>query len=62
MIRFIYFIIWLALWVGIGDALINMTLELAAAAKYAHQEKQLSYKKVTDALIEAKPKKSQKQY
>lgn len=46
----------LALTIGIGSALIKQTLEMAKAAVYAHQHKQMSYSKFTKALTKPGPK------
>ena len=57
MIRFIYWILSLCLFVGVGDALVRLTLDLARAAVHAHQHDQMSYAKFTKAMVSAKPRK-----
>jgi hypothetical protein len=42
--------------VGIGDAMVRLTLEMCRAAIHAHQHNQMSYSKFTRALIGPQPK------
>ncbi len=56
MIRFVCFILSFCLAIGIGDALIRLTLKMCRAAVHAHQHDQLSYAKFTHALLSAKPR------
>lgn len=60
MIRFVFAILWLCLAIGIGDALVRMTLEMCRVAVHAHQHDQLSYSKFTRLLtapVRSKPEK-----
>jgi hypothetical protein len=56
MIRFIFFILSFCLFIGVGDALVRLTLRMGRAAVHAHQYDQLSYSKFTHALLNAKPR------
>jgi hypothetical protein len=56
MIRFVCFILSFCLALGIGDALVRLTLEMCRAAVHAHQHDQLSYSQFTHALLSAKPR------
>ena len=55
MIRLICWILSLCLFVGVGDALVRLTLDICGAAVHAHQHDQMSYVKFTHALLDAKP-------
>lgn len=60
MIRFVCAILWFCLAVGVGDALVRMTLEMCRAAIHAHQHDQLSYSKFTRLLtapVQSRPEK-----
>jgi hypothetical protein len=57
MIRFICWIMSLCLFVGAGDAIVRLTLDIAQAAVHAHQQDQMSYAKFTKAMLSAKPRK-----
>ena len=50
MLKFIHFIIWIALWIGIGDALVRAVWSMRDSAIHAHQNDQLSYSRFTRAL------------
>jgi hypothetical protein len=52
MIRFVCFILSLGLAIGVGDALVRLTLEMCRAAVHAHQHDQLSYSKFTHLLVD----------
>ncbi len=56
MLRLIYWILSLCLFVGVGDAMVHLTLRMAGAAAHAHQHDQLSYAAFTRAMLNAKPR------
>ncbi len=61
MLKFIHFVIWIALWIGIGDALVRAVWSMRDSAIQAHQHDQLSYSKFTKMLTSVdKPSASQK--
>lgn len=51
MLRLIQFILSICLMVGIGDAMVRLTLAMCRAAIHAHQHDQMSYSKFTRALV-----------
>ena len=57
MFRLIYWILSLCFFVGVGDALVRLTVDMARAAVHAHQHDQMSYAKFTKAMLSAKPRK-----
>ena len=57
MLRLIYWILSFCLFIGIGDALVRLTLEMGRAAVHAHQHDQMSYSKFTKAMLVAQPRK-----
>jgi hypothetical protein len=59
MLRLIYWILSLCLLIGVGDAFVRLTLQMAGAAVYAHQH-QLSYAAFTRAMLNAKPRQPQR--
>lgn len=54
--RFMQWILGIALSIGMGSALLSQTYELAKAAVSAHQHDQMSYSKFTRALLNADSK------
>jgi len=54
MIRFVGWIMAVALGIGFGPHLISATFEMAKSAVYAHQHDQMSYAKFTRKLLNAK--------
>ena len=56
MLRLIYWILSLCLFVGVGDAFVRLTLRMAGAAVHAHQHDQMSYSAFTKAMLGAKPR------
>lgn len=61
MLRFIYWILSLCLLIGVGDALVRVTIKMAGAAVHAHRHDQLSYSAFTKAMLEAKPRRPAKE-
>ena len=47
MLRLIYWILSLCLFIGVGDAFVRLTLRMAGAAVHAHQHDQMSYSAFT---------------
>ncbi len=56
MLRLIYWILSLCLFIGVGDALVRLTLRMAGAAVHAHQHDQMSYSAFTRAMLNARPR------
>jgi len=56
MVRLIYWVLSLCLAIGVGDALVRLTLEMGKAAMHAHQHDQMSYSAFTRAMLNAKPR------
>lgn len=61
MLRLIYWILSLCLFIGVGDAFVRLTLRMAGAAVHAHQHDQLSYSRFTRAMLNAKPRQPHQQ-
>lgn len=61
MLRLIYWILSLCLFIGVGDAFVRLTLRMAGAAVHAHQHDQLSYAAFTRAMLNAKPRQPHQQ-
>ncbi len=57
MRKLVCWIISFCLLLGVGDALVTMTLKMAGLAAYAHQHDQMSYSDFTRSLLNAKPRK-----
>jgi len=55
MLRIIYWILSFCLLIGVGGALVRLTLEMAGAAVEAHRH-QMSYSAFTKAMTGAKPR------
>lgn len=50
MLKFLHFVIWLAMWIGIGDALVKSVWNLRTSAIHAHRHDQISYGKFSRIL------------
>ncbi len=50
MLKFIHFVIWLAVWIGIGDALVRAVRSMRDSAITAHRQDQISYSRFTHLL------------
>ena len=61
MVRLIYWVLSLCLAIGVGDALVRLTLEMGKAAMHAHQHDQMSYAAFTRAMLNAKPRQPQRE-
>ena len=48
--KFIYFILWLALAIGVGEVLVDLTHEMRGAAIAAHKKGPISHKLFTKQL------------
>ncbi len=48
--KLLYFVIWIALGVGFGESLVDLTNSIRGAAIHAHQRGPLSYKLFTEQL------------
>lgn len=46
----------LCLFIGVGDAMVRLTLRMAGAAVHAHQHDQMSYATFTRAMLGAQPR------
>ena len=58
MIRLIFWILSLCVAVGVADAFVRLTLDMAKSAVHAHQHDQLKYSDFTRAMLDAKPRRS----
>jgi hypothetical protein len=52
--KLIYFILWIALAIGVGEVLVNFTQEMREAAIEAHQKGPISHKLFTEQLTGSK--------
>ena len=57
MLHLIYWILSVCLFIGAGDALVRLTLEMGRAAVHAHKHDQMSYSKFTKAMLGAQSQK-----
>lgn len=50
MLKLLHFIVWISMWIGIGDSLVHVVWDLRSSAIHAHRHDQMSFEKFSRML------------